>query len=411
LHLLPLTMMFASVLGQRFGIGKHDTWMSYIRKGKPYNLTYTQSLEFDCPINGYKDAKLDRSATSLAYQGGSLIQNVELYPIFWSLPDLPVVNETELTWFYQDIVGSSYMETLASEFSIKNQPIGLGSYGRSFTYNTSTNSNIDMTDIHELLAQWISNGTLPSPNGNTYFAIHFGPGINVTYTEDGETYASCIDFCGYHTTFDNRCATSGKGYMVQYGVVTDTSSSECYSQCGIRVAKSLNTCPDGEWDTLNFDTQTVLSSHELIESITDPYFDGWTDKEGFPLWEIADICESSQSFVVGKNVRFNQTLTGCRNSHKQTCSTIKDQETYPRYAVQPFFSPSQDKKCVASLHSTIKVKNCNMKLPKGGLQKPDQKAYTTTHASVFTQCPPTPTPISPPTPTPISTSGKKGGKR
>ena len=204
-------------------------------KTSGYNLDDTiQADVHDCPTNiNYNTT--DNSSNELhwwfTYQGGWLVPNVAFYPIFWSLPNNPVIKRDQLDWFYQDLVGSSFMIALKDDFSVPGQEIGTGSYLGSKTYDTENTTILTDAAIRAKLAEWVANGIIPSPNRNTYFSIHFGPGITVIRDEKDSVENQCSQWCAYHDIIDARCAERGPKTVIQYGVVLDASSSKCQKQC------------------------------------------------------------------------------------------------------------------------------------------------------------------------------------
>ncbi|KAI8608259.1 hypothetical protein BC830DRAFT_1086337 [Chytriomyces sp. MP71] len=48
------------------------------------------------------------------------------------------------------------------------------------------------------------------------------------------------------------------------------------------------------------DNLQAVSSHELIETVTDPAQGGWYEAYS-PYWEIGDVCNAQQGSVVGVN--------------------------------------------------------------------------------------------------------------
>jgi hypothetical protein len=358
-----------------------------------YNLDDTiQADVHDCPTNINYNTTDDTSNELhwwFTYQGGWLVPNVAFYPIFWSLPNNPVIKKDQLDWFYQDMVGSSFMIALKDDFSVPGQQIGTGSYLGSKTYNTENTTILTDAAIRAKLAEWVANGILPPPNRNTYFSIHFGPGITVLKDERDSVENQCSSWCAYHDIIDVRCAERGPKTVIQYGVVLDASSSKCQNQCVGMAPESFNTCP--QWYNKNFDIQTVLSSHEIAEMVTNPFNNsGWFNPKD--QFENADYCKSI-SFFVGPKPRFNTpAFNGCHNRNIPT--TISPTVQTPRYAVQQFFSPKQSK-CVASTGKITQEEKddkdtyCNKTTsdPSIILQPYIQKIYTPLDDAAFFTCP------------------------
>jgi hypothetical protein len=143
-------------------------------------------------------------------------------------------------------------------------------------------------DIQKFLQQLVNNGTI-TPNSNSYYPIHFS--IAVTSIGQGGTYSCAPNgFCAYHNTFN--AGTDSNPIIVAYGVMPDQTTSGCKGYCGRSSDTFQNTC--------------AVSSHELIEAITDPYgglgllnYLGWYSfsRNG----EIGDMCNQVSSFTTDGN--------------------------------------------------------------------------------------------------------------
>jgi hypothetical protein len=237
----------------------------------------------------------------LSYYGGPVMSNVKVVTVFWTnAVDAGV--QTTMPAFYSAITDSTYYD-LVSEYATNvtpvgggsgtNQSIGRGSSAGTFTIVPSTCNDgslctIDDTAIQtELLAQ-INGGHLPAPeldnngNVNTLYMIYFP--LNVTITQGGQQ--SCVIFCAYHGT------TSAQYKMknLEYGIFPDMSpSSSCFGGCGA--------------DPNYLNDTTAVSSHELVEAVTDAEV-GIANVLAPPLaWydsvngEIGDICNAQQAKV------------------------------------------------------------------------------------------------------------------
>ena len=132
------------------------------------------------------------------------------------------------------------------EYSIPGSPIGHGSRIASVRITNSEPGTVvggarPVTDaqIQQAVQGFITNGTVPARTANTLYFVYLPPNV-VSIGGDGTQ--SCTRFCGYHG------AVGG----VFYAVIP-------YANCGGCVFPG------------NFiDTLTEVSSHELVEAITDP---------------------------------------------------------------------------------------------------------------------------------------------
>jgi len=311
----------------------------------------------DCPtdINIFTNmTEFPKKHYEFGYNGGSMIPNISFYPIYWQLDaSRPVIERAKLNYFYEDIVDSSFMIAISDTFSVTNQHIGTGQFDKTFNfiYNNPTSVITDKF-IRVKLREWVnSNPLFPLPNRNTYFSIHFGPGIKVIQDEEDSAEPVCKKWCAYHDAIDLRCDTSQS--IIQYGVTIDTSSDYCQEQCVQRKPNPLNTCSG--WNSTTFDIQTILASHEIAEVITNPYEDGWYGR--LSLLENADYCKGI-SFFTSDTARLatlkNKDGSQCHNSHKSRVSTDPTWQN-PRYAVQQFLSHLDDK-CIADTSIMMKPK-------------------------------------------------------
>jgi hypothetical protein len=170
-----------------------------------------------------------------------------------------------------------------------NQHIGRGTAAAPVTIapsNTATSITNDQI-IAELQGQ-ISSGHLPKPDGNTLFMLHFPAGMKISMPDgNGGTASSCTQFCAYHNT---TSATSSIPEFY-YGVIPNVTSDGCELGCG----------PIGG----GFNNTTSVSSHELIEAVTDAEVGlatnnapplAWYDPQGQD-GEIGDICNGQQGTV------------------------------------------------------------------------------------------------------------------
>ncbi|KAJ3307875.1 hypothetical protein HDU76_004297 [Blyttiomyces sp. JEL0837] len=193
--------------------------------------------------------------------GGPVIQNVEVHTIFYGNPNY----QTQLNAFYMAVVKSPWI-AMMTEYNTTTptvQKIDYGTFGGSYIETGTIKTTLDdVADIQPYLVNLAKSGII-SPNANTFFAMHFGPGITITQG----TTTSCVQFCAYHA---GGCATGcGSGTTFQ------------------------NLCS--------------VSSHELGEAITDAGV-GLATSYAYPLaWydsvngENGDICNAQQGSFVGSD--------------------------------------------------------------------------------------------------------------
>lgn len=246
------------------------------------------------------------SGTTAQYYGGGIISNAKVYVVYWGDGSNLVSGITKATGgiadFYTGILDSPYMDGLTQYSTNKvatagshkgqqgtNQILGRGNYAGTIKLtDIPSDTTIDDAKLQTVIENAINTGKLPKADGNTLFQIYF-PG-SVTITIDNMT--SCEDFGGYHEQTANM--------KVAYSVLPS-----CYNFAGI----------------------VSVSSHELIEAITDvlptpgssPDFpQAWNDTGGN---EMGDLCETSSSnYATPKGSFYVQTIwyedvKGCKITH------------------------------------------------------------------------------------------------
>lgn len=267
---LALTLITA-VVGAEIAQAKHGIFPTRFR-------IFPQDHSLNQPL---------MSSENLAYYGGPVLSSVHVVTVFWGSTVNDQVQKN-IGGFYASIVNSTHMDFLA-QYSTQvravdgregtNQQIGRGSYGGEFLITPqNTKKTLEDKEIQAELEYQIAQNILPKPDSNTLFMIHFSPGITITI----EGMESCQAFCAYHEGFKSNSFGD-----VFYGVMPDFSSGACSFGCGL--------------GSSSFDIATSVSSHELVEAVTDP-FPTPGDKPAFPqAWntstgsEIADLCPSTAS--------------------------------------------------------------------------------------------------------------------
>ncbi|HWW00225.1 MAG TPA: hypothetical protein VNZ64_11060 [Candidatus Acidoferrum sp.] len=209
----------------------------------------------------------------LTYQGGALIQNVQIYTIFWgNLWGSNASSQemmTKLNQFFTTIVGSPLLDQLA-EYNAPGKTIGHGSFlGTQVISANAPSSSITDSAIQAQVLKWLKAKTVPKNTKNTLYFIYLDPGV-VSVMGGSK---SCQNYCGYHNN-------TGKVY---YAVMPYPTCSGCLG--GMQA----------------FDALTGTSSHELCEAITDPVpGSGWYDNTN---GEIGDICAWNFKQVAGYTVQ------------------------------------------------------------------------------------------------------------
>ena len=213
----------------------------------------------------------------LVYNGGPLIQKVDIYTIFWGKNWAQTASYKALALkinnFFAAIVTSPLIDQLAEyNTNAPHQVIGHGTFSGTKTITAGApapGTSVSDTQLRAALNGWIAAHTVPAPNANKLYFIYTD--INVKVTMGGS--ASCTSFCGYHSNI-------GGTY---YAVMPFPSCNGCLG--GLSVLDAI----------------TGTSSHELCEAITDPKpGSGWYDNH---FGEIGDICAWKFKHVAGFNVQ------------------------------------------------------------------------------------------------------------
>ena len=234
-------------------------------------------------------ARVAPAGAQLTYHGGKVIQNVHITKVLYGsgtyIPELTATTGVNMVSAYTQMVTSGVFDWL-SEYNTTSpaQTIGRGTVGPSVQITPAASRNgaaIDDSAIQAEIAAQISSGALPAPTDNQIYMMHFPSGKTIT---QGGT-SSCVSggFCAYHGTF--QIGTQN----VYYGVLPALTGG-CATGCG--------------GGTTFQNTQSV-SSHELIEAVTDAEV-GLATVIGPPLaWydpnngEIGDICNGQQGTFTG----------------------------------------------------------------------------------------------------------------
>jgi hypothetical protein len=213
------------------------------------------------------------ASAHLTYNGGPLIQNVQVYTIFWGKlwgksPSSTTMMQ-QLNKFFTDILTSPLIDQLA-EYDVPGQSIGHGSFiGTSVISAHAPSKSVTDSAVQAQLNKWIAAKTVPQPTANTLYFIYLDPKI-VSIMGGSK---SCQSYCGYHNNV-------GKVY---YALMPYPTCSGCLG--GMQA----------------FDALTGTSSHELCEAITDPVpGSGWYDNAN---GEIGDICAWNFKKVAGYTVQ------------------------------------------------------------------------------------------------------------
>lgn len=210
---------------------------------------------------GTADAAAPAVSPELTYRGGPLIENVDIFTVFWGDQWQSGTNAdlaTKINEFFKFLVSSDLMDQLA-EYSVDKFTIGKGTFHGTTTVTTPAPaaSTSDSAIQHMLQQEISSNSAFPQPTANLLYFVYTQPGV--TIVQGGSR--SCTAFCGYHDNISGQ---------IFYAAMPYPGCSGCTG--GLAVLDAL----------------TSTSSHEFCEAITDPVpGSGWYDDTN---GEIGDIC-------------------------------------------------------------------------------------------------------------------------
>jgi hypothetical protein len=248
------------------------------------------------------------AGSHLKYYGGPVLQNVKVFNVFWKST---VRYQNEMNAFYPAVLNSNYMDWL-NEYDTAGQHIGRGSFAGSYVDPSApSGSTITNDQIQAELSRLLDSSAVPANDGqNMLYMFYFPSGVKIQL--DPNT-SSCVQFCAYHNTY-----THG-GKNVYYGVMPDVNAGACSFGCGTAGGAG---------------NLTAVSSHELIEAVTDGavgLVQG--DQPVAPLaWydttngEIGDICVGQMGNVAGQAVQlewsnFENACIATRRSCSAGCGT------------------------------------------------------------------------------------------
>ncbi|HEV7553457.1 MAG TPA: hypothetical protein VGP65_17350 [Candidatus Angelobacter sp.] len=279
---------------------------------QPLPVMHLQPLQHGVP---WRDPNTSGAAVGFAapagahltYFGGPIISNVQVVQVLYGSGSYnsQVAGTTSPTMgnFFSDITSTGLI-SLMQQYNTNisggtGQIFGNGTFGGLFQIVPAAGNNgstISDTQIQaELLAQ-ITAGHLPAPildaqgQPNTLYMIYFPPGK--TITQGGSSSCVAGGFCAFHGT----TSSTFNSKHVLYGVMPDMQAgSGCSTGCGTSSV---------------FGNYTSVTSHELVEAMTDAQV-GIATVVGPPLaWydqtngEIGDICNGQQATYVANGTSY-----------------------------------------------------------------------------------------------------------
>jgi hypothetical protein len=223
------------------------------------------------------------ASSSSSFGGGTVISNVKVVAVFWGSNVASTV-VSNIGPFFTAVTNSTYFDIL-NEFDTPSQLIGRGSLEGNIRITPSnTKTSLTDVDIGNELGNQIRAKILPAPDSNTMYMVYFPPGVSINNVPGCGSSCVAGGFCGCHkstTQTINPPVGDGGSQSVTFpfGIMPDFSSGACSQGCGS--------------GTL-FQNTTLVTSHELAETVTDPFGNGWTP-------EIGDSCNQVATTFVAAN--------------------------------------------------------------------------------------------------------------
>ncbi|MCU1219029.1 MAG: Ig family protein [Candidatus Angelobacter sp.] len=279
---------------------------------QPLPVMHLQPLQHGVP---WRDPNTSGAAVGFAapagahltYFGGPIISNVQVVQVLYGSGsyNAQVAGTTSPTMgnFFSDITSTGLI-SLMQQYNTNisggtGQIFGNGTFGGLFQIVPAAGNNgstISDTQIQAELLSQITAGHLPAPildaqgQPNTLYMIYFPPGK--TITQGGSSSCVAGGFCAFHGT----TSSTFNSKHVLYGVMPDMQAgSGCSTGCGTSSV---------------FGNYTSVTSHELVEAMTDAQV-GIATVVGPPLaWydqtngEIGDICNGQQATYVANGTSY-----------------------------------------------------------------------------------------------------------
>lgn len=125
-------------------------------------------------------------------------------------------------------------------------------------------------------------------NPRLYYIFHFPGRVSIRFDFGPITFWSVENFCGYHdwTTIRGGLFATPIAFSVQPDFSENLPGQA--ERCGWGLGQS----EDGSISGNTFDVYSELVTHELMETLTDPFANGWTNSFVCGAEEVSDICAS-----------------------------------------------------------------------------------------------------------------------
>jgi hypothetical protein len=223
-------------------------------------------------------------AISLSYHGGPLLTHVQVQGVYYNDPTTLGL-QGQFDGFFRDIVQSPWLTQMLANYSVPGSTIGAGSFlGDDDTGLTvPEGSTLSDDTIRSQLIGEIANHKLAAPAGdstftNTLYAVFVPAGV-----EETNFGGNSVDsFIAIHNGAIDPISGKGFAYMVipYQGAAPDGRTGPDGPNGSLNV--EVGPLAGGGPALSEFQELTVALSHELSESIADPFpVTGW-DEIGDP---------------------------------------------------------------------------------------------------------------------------------
>jgi hypothetical protein len=241
----------------------------------------------------------DRQVPTVTFGNGPLLSNVAVQAVFygsdWTINPTYQNQAASVNNFLHMVVQSSYMDMLHTA----GYNVDRGSAAAPVYESVTIDPSKYLIDgagskLRTALVQDINSGKLQAPNANTLYVIYVEPNVAVQAGTLNST-TSCL---GYHWNFSATVQPpSSPSYSgpIYYAVIPYPGGS---------VPLPTGTVANGSsWWLDSLNGMTSVTSHELVEAVTDPdNAHGWKDSN-YTFSEVVDICYNQTVYLNGYAVQ------------------------------------------------------------------------------------------------------------
>jgi hypothetical protein len=235
-----------------------------------------------------------REVMTVTFHGGAILPAIEVQGLYYGSAWSSGPQKAQLETSLQSLATGSFLDNLTSSYGVGHGSFSSGVIdGVSLAPNSSLNDSTIRSDIQAK----ITAGILQPTDANRLYVVYVEPSIEVVNGSQN----SIQNFAGYHDAF-----LAANGADIHYAVIATPYGTVNNGSANPELG------PFGE--------MTMVTSHEVAESATNPNGDGWYDAN-YPIGqgEIGDIYN-------GRNI----TLNGYQ---VQKIAGINDQALVPTGAL------------------------------------------------------------------------------